>query len=266
MVERDAEHGEQREERDPQRRDLEAMREREETRASIFRSPFLWAFLIGIVTITLMRPFLRFEPDPPPVLYPLPPFELTAASGEPFGSDDLAGTPYVASFFFTHCPSICPTLMRSVASLAERFDAEGVDGIRLISISVDPETDTPEVLGEYAERIGADSPRWTLLTGEPDEIRKVLLEGFRVPAGDPQERPNGLYDIAHTGKLVLVDAHGNVRGYYASTDMGLDEVFHRSRHVKREHESDHVPDGHDHGHDAHDPGPEEHHAGHGRPS
>ena len=207
--------------------------------ASLLRSPFLWAFLIGIVTITLIRPFLRFEPDPPPVLYTLPPFELTSASGEAFGSADLEGSPYVASFFFTHCPSICPTLMRSVNSLTERLDAEGVEGVRVISISVDPENDSPAVLSRYARRIGADSPRWTLLTGTLGTIRSLLIEGFRVPIGDREERPAGLYDIAHTGKLVLVDAHGNVRGYYDSTKMGLDEVFHRAQHVKKEHRDHH---------------------------
>ncbi len=84
------------------------------------RNPFLWAFVVGCAVMTLMRPLLRRVPSPPPVIGQVPGFSLVAASGEPFGSDDLRGHVYVASFFFTRCTTACPALMQAMASLAEK--------------------------------------------------------------------------------------------------------------------------------------------------
>ena len=198
---------------------------------SIFANPFVWAFFAGILVLTLIRPLLKFEPDPPPVLGTIPAFSLIDQAGEPFGSADLDGRVYVASFFFTSCPSICPPLMHALSTLQDRYRDEGIDEIRLVSISVDPETDTPERLTEYAARFRADPERWTLLTGEIDEIRRVAVEGFKTALGDRIDAEGGFFDIAHSGKLVLVDGRGRVRGYYDYDALGLDEVFNRSRHV-----------------------------------
>ncbi len=173
---------------------------------------------------------LRRGPDPPPVLGQLPEFRLTESRGVPFGTSDLEGQVYVANYFFTRCVSICPLLTAAMGRLQQRYDEAGVEGIRLVSISVDPEYDTPERLLEYGEKHGVDPRRWTLLTGEADEIRRLVVEGFRTPQGEP-ETSGGLMDIAHTGKLVLVDGRGAIRGYYDSDATGLDEIFHRSRHV-----------------------------------
>lgn len=196
----------------------------------VLRNPFVWAFFLGAVFVTAIRPFLRFEPDPPPVTGHLPSFELVDRTGQPFGSRDLAGRVYVANFFFSRCQSICPTLMKSVARLQDRYDEAGVDGVRIVSITVDPSHDTPQQLREVANRYGVDSDRWTLLTGPRERIRELATEGFHVAVGERTET-NGLMDIAHTGKLVLVDPEGGIRGYYSSDEEGIDEVFHRSQHV-----------------------------------
>jgi protein SCO1/2 len=200
---------------------------------ALWRNPFLWAFLIGIVTLTLMRPLLRREPAPPPVLGTLPSYTLVDSTGRAFGSSDLAGQVYVVNFIFTRCASICPELTRAMAALERRYDEEKVSGVHLVSISVDPDHDTPERLAEYASSQGLDTSRWSFLTGERGQIAALLLGGFRVPMGEP-ETLNDLIDIAHTGKLVLVDRKGGIRGYYDSQGTGLDEVFHRSRHVLKE--------------------------------
>lgn len=197
---------------------------------SVLRNPFLWAFLIGIVMLTLMRPLLRFEPPPPPVIAEVPPFTLVDSAGDPFGSRDLADHVYVASFFFTSCKSICPALMRAVGKLQDRYRREKVD-VRLISITVDPEHDTPELLREYGRKHGVDPSRWTLLTGPPDTVREIVEHGFLTPMGERTEVADGIYDIAHSAKLVLVDGQGGIRGYYNPDKQGLDEVFHRSIHV-----------------------------------
>jgi protein SCO1 len=204
------------------------------TGRSLLRNPYLWGFLIGIVTLTAIRPLLRRVPEPPPVLSTLPEFTLTDVDGKPFGSRELAGQVYVANFFFTRCGSICPTLMRGVGRLQAGFDERGIDGVRLVSISVDPENDTPAVLKEYAAAHGVEPKRWTLLTGDPEKVRALVVDGFKTPMDRVPEGGPTPIEVAHTGKLVLVDAHGRIRGYYDSDEMGLDEVYNRAQHVLRQ--------------------------------
>ena len=84
---------------------------------SVFHNPFVWAFLAGIIILTLIRPMLRRGPDPPPVLGQLPEFRLTESRGVPFGTSDLEGQVYVANFFFTRCVSICPLLTAAMGRL-----------------------------------------------------------------------------------------------------------------------------------------------------
>jgi len=200
----------------------------------VWKTPWPWLFLAGVVAITAIRPFLIRRPDPPRKLGEIGHFRLIDESGAPFGSAELEGSVYVASFFFTSCPSICPTLMNAVASLESRYTENGIEDIRLISITVDPERDDPATLRAYAERRNLPLERWTLLTGTPDAIRSVVLERFRTPLADPEEVAPGVFDIAHTGKLLLVDPAGGLRGYYDSDARGLDEIFHRSLHVRAE--------------------------------
>ena len=200
---------------------------------SIWRSPYLWAFFAGVLFLTLLRPLLKREPAPPPVLGVLPRFTLISQSGQPFGSDELSGQVFVCDFIFTRCASICPRLTEAMRRLDERYAAEGVSGVKLVSISVDPEYDRPELLTAYAAAHGIEPGRWSLLTGEPAAVRALLVEGFRVPTGDPVAQ-GGLVDIAHSGKFVLVDGESRIRGYYDTDAQGLDEIFHRSRQLLAE--------------------------------
>ena len=202
-----------------------------ERTARVLRNPFVWAFFIGITTLTLIRPLLRFEPAPPPVIGQVPSFSLVNREGEGFGSAELEGEAYVASFFFTQCPSICPGLMQAMSRLQNRYREAGVEKVRLVSITVDPAHDTPERLRKYPSLYEVDPARWSLLTGDPEKIRHLIEKGFKTPMGARTEIGGGLHDIAHKGKVVLVDPSGRIRGYYDSDRPGLDEVFHRSQHV-----------------------------------
>jgi protein SCO1/2 len=118
--------------------------------------------------------------------------------------------------------------------LQQRYDESGVDGLRLVSITVDPEYDTPERLQQYAESHGVDPRRWVFLTGDPERIRQVVQGGFKTFVGEPQTTGDDLIDIAHSGKFVLVDGQGGIRGYYDSDELGLDEIYHRSLHVLKQ--------------------------------
>ena len=200
----------------------------------IWRNPYLWAVLAGLIFIPAIRPLLRFEPDPPQVIGQLPPYTLTDTTGASFGSADLADGVYVANFIFTRCVSICPRLTLAMSHLAQRYDEAEISGVHLVSISVDPDYDTPERLREYGEVYGVDPARWTLLTGPIDRIHELVQGGFKTALGDLEPLGENLVEIAHTGKFVLVDGNGGIRGYYDSDEMGLDEIFHRSQHVLKQ--------------------------------
>ncbi len=129
-------------------------------------------------------------------------FVLTERSGQRVSSDDLKGKPYVVSFFFSTCPSICIQQNQKVQELQSEF--AGTD-VRFVSISVDPETDTPEALREYAARFNADPEKWLFMTGELLYIRRVGAEVFRLAVDEK----------FHTEKFVLVDRQGEIVGYYS---------------------------------------------------
>ena len=199
-----------------------------------FLNPWFLAALAGLILIPALRPLLRIEPDPPPVLRQLPEWRLVDQDGGEFGSADLAGDVYVASFVFTRCATVCPRLTAEVGRLGRRFREEGVEGVRLVSFSVDPEHDTPERLRDYAGSRGLDLEGWSLVTGGGQEVRSVVVDGFALPMGERIDLAGGLVDVAHAARLVLVDRDGGVRGYYGSDEVGLDEVFHRTRQIVAE--------------------------------
>ncbi len=196
-------------------------------------NPWLLAALAGLVLIPALRPLLRFEPDPPPVLREAPRWRLVDQNGKAFGSDDLAGEVWVASFLFTRCATVCPRLTASLRQLARRFRDEGVEEARLVSFTVDPSHDTPERLRDYARsrRLDLDLLRWSLVTGAEQDVRAVVVDGFALPMGERLDLAGGLVDVAHAARLALVDREGKVRGYYGSDAVGLDEVFHRTRQI-----------------------------------
>jgi len=197
-------------------------------------NPWLLAALAGVILIPALRPLLRIEPDPPPVLRQLPEWRLVDQDGEAFGSADLAGEAYVASFVFTRCATVCPRLTSEVNRLQRRYREEGVEGVRIVSFSVDPEHDTPARLLGYAGSRGLDLERWSFVTGAEEAMRSVVLDGFALPMGERLDLAGGLVDVAHATRLVLVDRAGGIRGYYGSDAVGLDEVFHRTRQVLAE--------------------------------
>ena len=192
-----------------------------------FRSPYVLYFVIGVILLTGARLLWPEKSPVPPLLVELPAWELTDQDGAPFGSADLEGRIYIASFFFTRCKTICPTLTRSMRSLQDSLAEEGIDTdtVKLVSISVDPEYDTPLKLRAFAQLHGVDPARWTLLTGDRDAIRNLLEDGFMVGMGELSEPTAGLFDIAHSAKFALVDRSAGMRGHYASEGHERDIVL-----------------------------------------
>jgi protein SCO1/2 len=185
--------------------------------------------LIGLVLLAALYIASQRRPQPPSIGR-VPDFTLTSQDGRPFGSADLAGRPYVTSFFFTTCTTVCPRLMGQVAKLQQRLAAEGLD-VRLVSITVDPENDTPPVLRAYGETLGADFGRWTFLTGAPDEVRRVIERGFVTAMGEKTKDPSGVVDIGHGTHLMLVDRAGVLVDRFPITEEGLDALLERARQL-----------------------------------
>jgi cytochrome oxidase Cu insertion factor (SCO1/SenC/PrrC family) len=143
-----------------------------------------------------------------PILGTVPGFVLTERSGSVVRAADLEGSVWIAGFIFTRCPDICPALTARMADLQKTLGES--DGVRLVSFSVDPVHDTPDVLRGYADRAGAKGD-WLFLTGPRDQLATLLKDGFHVAFADdgPAEAP-----ITHSDRLVLVDRALRIRGYY----------------------------------------------------
>jgi protein SCO1 len=141
----------------------------------------------------------------------LPSFSLTERSGQAVGLSDLMGKVWVADFIYTTCPGPCPILTGHLSELEKALGGES--GVRMVSISTDPENDTPEALKAYAERFHA-GPQWLFLTGNKDAIYALARDGFKLPIA--AATPGG-EAIVHSTRLVLVDKTGAVRGFYDGT-------------------------------------------------
>lgn len=146
----------------------------------------------------------------------LPAFSLTTQAGRPLIRADLEGRPWVAAFIFTRCAGICPAMTSRMARLQHEVPA----GTRLVSFSVDPRHDTPEVLTRYAHDFHA-GPDWLFVTGTQEALFALAVDGFKLGASEvpsDQQAAGGDGAFLHSSKLVLVDGTGQLRGYYDSTE------------------------------------------------
>ena len=172
-------------------------------------------FLVAVLTLSCGGAELA---KPLPILGEAPSFRLTERARKTVSAADLRGSPWVANFIFTRCVGPCPVLslhMQRLQNASAEFAA-----LRLVSFSVDPLTDTPEVLSEYADSFGADPRRWLFLTGERDELYTLIQDGFKLAVVDQRDEDHSMHDaapedvITHSTRFVLVDAGGKIRGYY----------------------------------------------------
>jgi protein SCO1 len=151
------------------------------------------------------------------VLGQLGDFTLTRENGQTYGKKDLEGKVWVAAFMFTRCPTVCPRItqrMREVQSAAQK---KGIP-LTLVSFSVDPEYDTPQVLTQYAAAQNVDLANWRFLTGDYALIQKTAEQGFKLALEGKADAAAEHYGISHGSHLVLVDGQARIRGYYRSSD------------------------------------------------
>lgn len=170
--------------------------------------------------------------EPLPELLPIGEFALVDQDGDEVSNADLRGKVWIVGFVFTSCPDVCPVLTTQMANLHRRIDSGDV---RFVSVSVDPEHDTPERLREYAARFRADTSRWSFLTTrEPGSMRGVIERAFRQPVGPRAEMGDGRYDILHAGRFMLVDQRGTLRGLYETDAEGLERLERDALRLVRE--------------------------------
>jgi protein SCO1/2 len=139
-----------------------------------------------------------------PVLGIMPQFEFINQDTQPYGTEQMYGKINVVDFIFTNCKGPCPIMAVNMGQLYSAY--EGSDKVQFVSVSVDPDRDTPEVLKQYSSELGVENNQWNFLRAPTEEVIALLEQGFMLP-GD--NLPGG-----HTTRFVLIDHKGQIRGYF----------------------------------------------------
>jgi cytochrome oxidase Cu insertion factor (SCO1/SenC/PrrC family) len=219
----------------------------------------LLSLAIGGAAIVLLLQRAQIQPGSGTAapIGPAPSFALVDQLGRPVSDADLRGKVVVADFIYTTCTDICPALTAQMAALRTRLAEEGLlgDEVMLLSISVDPARDTPEVLRAYSEPFGADPATWRFLTGDEPAIRQVVVDGFMLGVevmevaaqdaaaheagtahsateahtGSHGSEHGGDYEVSHSGRFVLIDRDWQIRSYYDSAALDQDELVEQLR-------------------------------------
>lgn len=156
--------------------------------------------------------------------FTVPSFVFTNQSGREVSHYDYNGHIYVTDFFFTQCPTICPVMSSQMARLQEKLKKNDLFGeVKLLSHTVDPEHDTPEILQAYATRLDADTAHWHFVTGYKDDIYDQARYGYFMTALESDTAVGGFF---HSDQFVLIDRQGHLRGYYDGTSTSeVDQLF-----------------------------------------
>jgi len=147
----------------------------------------------------------------------VPDFSLTERSGENVSLADLRGKIWIADFIYTSCTDTCPLQTGMMARLQEEYSSK--PNVQLVSLTVDPERDTPQTLSLYAARHHADAKRWYFLTGQRDRIIRLIQDGFHLSAAAPPNSAESTGMIPHSPRFVLIDKDARIRGYYDSREL-----------------------------------------------
>jgi protein SCO1/2 len=155
---------------------------------------------------------------------PVADFHLTDKEGRPFGLENLRGKIWVLDFVFTSCSGPCPVMTQGMRNVFQGLQAE--PDVEFVTVTVDPETDTPDVLDHFAKASGADNPRWHWLTGDKAAIRELAVNSFFSPVGDKVEGNQ----IVHSTRFFVVDRNARLRMVHDTT-TNPDPAFGPSRGV-----------------------------------
>lgn len=155
-------------------------------------------------------------------------FAFTNQNGKIITQKDYENSIYVADFFFTTCPTICPKMTDNMVWLQNQL--KNNPEVKLLSFSVTPDIDTPEVLKKYAMEKGVDDSRWNLVTGDKKDIYFLARKSYlAVKTGKPEE----MYDMVHTENFILVDKNKRIRGFYDGTNLDQPTNDPKTKNMKQ---------------------------------
>ncbi len=178
----------------------------------IFKKPLVIFTILTAIVLSVTFTLVTFRNEVQryklPELGKVGHFSLTEKTGEAFDSKTLDGRVWVVDFFFTTCSDVCPMMMKRMADLSRTFEL--VKGVHFVSITVNPENDTPEILDKYSSKLQTNNKNWHFLTGSREDITVVMRDQFKL--GDKEE------PVFHSTFFALVDRNGYIRGYYDGLD------------------------------------------------
>lgn len=202
----------------------------------IVKNPFVWAFILGCALLTVYPFMAKRNMRAAPPLFSVGDWTLVSDANQPFGSANLKGKVVIASFIFTTCPTLCPMMTQRMKEVHEKFDRYQ-DKVHFISVTVDPQVDTPEVLRTYKKNYGIYAPNWTFVTGEKRDIYRLMEDQLKLHVGEKKLLEDGseVYDIDHVAQLLLIDQKGDLRGLFATDPTSL-AALERSAKYLADHE------------------------------
>jgi protein SCO1 len=150
---------------------------------------------------------------------PAPKFSLTNQYNQTISNNAYKGKVYLVEFFFSTCPTICPIMNQNMIKIQNHFEVNPDFGI--VSITINPENDTPEVLKAHAEHLGVKNPNWNFLSGDKTYIFDLANKGFNIFAGQNKDVDGG---FEHSGLFALIDKKGNIRS--RKDDFGNPIVYY----------------------------------------
>lgn len=155
--------------------------------------------------------------------WPVEEFSYTNQNGEKVSLEDLKGKVWVADFVFTNCKTICLPMTSNMVKLQNALKDEGMKNVELVSFSIDPTVDSPDVLTEYGKRFHADFSNWHFLTGySQEEIESFAKESFKTLV----KKPEGEDQVIHGTDFFLVDQEGKIiQNYNGAKDFPLEEII-----------------------------------------
>lgn len=183
--------------------------------------PYAWlawigliVLIIGIFSTAMYNQIQKQAIGPPlPVISSLPDFGFTDEKNTSFTLESMLGSIWVTDFIFTRCGGQCPLMTQNMRKVQTFVEKEKLGDIKLLSFTVDPDTDTPDRLAEYSRTFKADPARWTFLTGHRPDIYNLITGGFKLGIEENKDKPMEEQFI-HSDRFVLVDHKGQIRGYF----------------------------------------------------
>jgi len=206
----------------------------------------LWgglALVVMTVLVVLLLASLKSRETPGqplPVYGQVADFTLTNQNGSVVSLADLRGRVWIADIIFTRCPGPCLKMTRQMKELQDALPSRSQ--VKLVTLTTDPDFDTPPVLKAYAERFGSDAGRWTFLTGPKAQIAKLAIDSLKFTAIEkkPEERASPQDLFVHSTIFVIADKRGQLRGVFETTGDGIDprqvqaRILAAARQLERE--------------------------------